>query len=82
MSPSITSVVDLISILSGVGAAFLLYRASEGLPWSQQTYDGETGPEKTHDQRQKRNAKCGLVLLGLAFFLQLVLWGLGQVQGY
>lgn len=64
--------ISVIGLCFGLLAAVSLYYASIETPWKIQSIGGQTETERRFRRQRARWARIGFVLLGLAFFCQLV----------
>ncbi|MFH0797605.1 MAG: hypothetical protein V2A65_11250 [Candidatus Omnitrophota bacterium] len=64
--------ISAIGLFCALTATVLLYFGSQGVPWKNQTWDGNSKNEKKHCESRKNMSKTGFILLGIGFLLQLI----------
>jgi hypothetical protein len=76
MALSSSQLLQLVSISAAFVSAMTLYYGSLGVPWTQQTWGGESPTEKAVQRRQTVMTRIGIPCALIAFLVQVVviLW--------
>jgi hypothetical protein len=66
-----TTILNALGLLSGLLSVVCLYMGTIGMPWTLQSWKGETPAEQRFQRKRRCWSVTGFVLLAVGFALQL-----------